>query len=93
MFVSEDTHCTDKLCSSVHIPAQSNACSTAQSEGSDITEKIQGVSFIGGGNRRIRRKPLTCRMSLKESCIQEIKIITRDSVIFRKQTHYSTRYL
>ena len=25
----------------VHIPAQSNACSTAQSEGSDITEKIQ----------------------------------------------------
>ena len=25
----------------VHIPAQSNTCSTAQSEGSDITEKIQ----------------------------------------------------
>jgi hypothetical protein len=25
----------------IHIPAQSNACSTAQSEGSDITEKIQ----------------------------------------------------
>jgi hypothetical protein len=25
----------------VHIPAQSNTCRTAQSEGSDITEKIQ----------------------------------------------------
>jgi hypothetical protein len=25
----------------VHIPAQSNTCSTAQSEGSDINEKIQ----------------------------------------------------
>jgi hypothetical protein len=26
---------------------------------------IVAINFIGGGNRRMRRKPLTCRKSLK----------------------------
>jgi len=31
---------------------------------STIFNYIMAVSFIGGGNRRARRKPPTCRMSL-----------------------------